>query len=203
MLEKLAPFLPSGALPIIQDMLRNESFHLVITKPRKTKLGDFKPPQNGETPRLTVNGNLNHYSFLITLVHEIAHLKIWHEHKNRVKPHGQEWKSCYKDLLLQCIGKNIFPADVEQIVIAHANKPGYSSASDAELTTALRTFDEPDGTIPLNTLNPGDQFIFNNRPFVAEQKFRTRWLCTDLNNGKKYRVHGLAQVTPFHSAKMG
>lgn len=203
MLEKLAPFLPEGALPIVQNMLREESFHLVITKPRKTKLGDFKPPHKGDTPRLTVNGNLNPYSFLITLVHEIAHLKIWHQHQNRVKPHGNEWKACYKELLLQCVGRQIFPNDIEQIVINHANKPGYSSASDAELTLALRAFDTPNGMQTLNELQPGAKFTLNNRSFVIDQKLRTRFLCTDLHNGKKYRVHGLAQVEPFHSAKLG
>ena len=203
MLKNLTPFLPEGTLPLVEAMLKDESFHLVITKPRKTKLGDFRPPQRGETPRLTVYGNLNPYAFLITLVHEVAHLKTWNRYKNRVKPHGQEWKDCYKDLLLTFVGQNVFPPEVEQIVYNHAQKPGYSSASDAELTLALRAFDEPDGTTTLNTMQPGDQFTLNGRHFQIDQKLRTRFLCTDLTNGKKYRVHGLAQVEPFHSAKLG
>ena len=130
-------------------------------------------------------------------------LKLGTSTKNRVKPHGNEWKACYKDLLLQCVGQQIFPFDFEQIVINHADKPGYSSASDAELTMALRAFDEPNGKILLNELRPGDKFTLHNRPFVIDQKLRTRFLCTDLQSGQKYHVHGLAQVEPFHSPKLG
>jgi len=202
MLKELEPFLPQGALPKIMDMLKDESYHLVITKPRKTKLGDFRPPKKGETPKITVNGNLNPYTFLITLVHEIAHLKIWNSHKNRVKPHGREWKDLYSDLLKQFVHQSIFPTEVEAVIQQHIKKPTYSSHSDTELTLALRKFDEPSSTVELNSLEIGQPFELANRKFVIDKKLRTRFLCTDLENQKKYRVHGLALVTPLHSKEL-
>ena len=39
-----------------------------------------------------MNNNLNKYSFLITITHEIAHMMIWEKHQNKVDPHGEEWK---------------------------------------------------------------------------------------------------------------
>ena len=39
--------------------------------------------------RISVNGNLNKYSFLITLIHELAHLLTFTQYKNRVDPHGR------------------------------------------------------------------------------------------------------------------
>lgn len=202
MLSKLEPFLPDGSLPKIEELLKNESYHLVITKPRKTKLGDFRPPKKGETPKITVNGNLNSYSFLITLIHEIAHLKIWNAHKNRVKPHGVEWKNLYSELLKIFVDLSVFPSEVEMVVQKHIQNPKYSSYSDTQLTLALRKFDEPTSTVELNSLLVGQVFELANRKFVVDKKLRTRYLCTDLNNQKKYRVHGLALVTPLHSKEL-
>ncbi|HAD34265.1 MAG TPA: hypothetical protein DCF44_07170 [Chitinophagaceae bacterium] len=44
---------------------------------------------------MSVNGNLNSYHFLITLLHEIAHMLVWEQFRNRVKPHGLEWKHVF------------------------------------------------------------------------------------------------------------
>jgi len=199
MFEKLAPFLPDGAMPLVQELLKGESFHLVITKPRSTKLGDFKPPLKGETPRLTVNGNLNPYSFLITLVHEVAHLKVWNKHKNRVKPHGLEWKNMYAELLLPFMQQGVFPPEIASEVSAHLKNPGYSTATDHELTVALRQYDDT-ATLPtLDQLTPGSVFELSNRTFKLGEKLRKRYICTDLTNGRKYRVHALAQVKPITS----
>ena len=199
MFDKIDPFLPSGAVALVAELLKGESFHLVITKPRSTKLGDFKPPQKGETPRLTVNGNLNPYSFLITLVHEIAHLKIWNKHRNRVKPHGDEWKKLYSELLEQFVKAEIFPPEIAKEINNHLQKPGYSTATDHELTVALRKYDSQSALPTLDELLPGSVFELSNRRFKLGEKLRKRYICTDLANGRKYRVHALAQVKPITS----
>ncbi len=202
MLDALQPFLPKGSANIVTEMLRDESFHLIVSRPRKTKLGDFRPPRNGETPQLTVNGNLNQYAFLITLVHEIAHLKIWNKHKNRVSPHGDEWKNLYSGLLTQFLNKGIFPPHVEVALRQHVNQPKYTTGADAKLTLALRQFDGPSDLVSLKELPIGTNFNLSGRQFVLGEKLRSRYLCVDVANGKKYRVHGLAQVAPENIAKM-
>jgi len=203
MLSALVPFLPDGSLTIVEEMLRDENYHLIVSRPRKTKLGDFRPPHKNEVPRLTVNGNLNRYAFLITLVHEVAHLKIWNKHKNKVKPHGQEWKNLYSDLLSRFLYRHIFPEDVERAVLNHVNQPKYTTGADVKLTLALRQYDKPTGLISLKEIPIGTNFTLGNRSFVLGEKLRTRFLCVDLENGKKYRVHGLAQVAPDYSSKLG
>lgn len=200
MFDKIDPFLPPGAVNIVAEILSGESFHLVITKPRKTKLGDFKPPKPGETPRLTVNGNLNPYSFLITLVHEIAHLKIWNTHRNKVKPHGAEWKNMYSALLSRFVQAGVFPAEIAEEVTNHMLNPGYSSVTDHQLTLALRKYDDHQNVLPtLAELPDGSLFLLANRKFKRGEKLRKRYVCTDLADGRKYRVHALAQVLPITS----
>ena len=66
-----------------------------ITKPRKSKLGDFRILINGRG-QISVNENLNRYAFLITITHELAHAFVWKRYKTRVMPHGKEWKSTFK-----------------------------------------------------------------------------------------------------------
>ena len=87
----LLKHLPEAALEPIIALQENYGFSLVITNPRSTKFGDYRPPQRGSNyHRISVNGDLNPFQFLVTLLHEIAHLIAWERHKNR--------------LLLQCRG---------------------------------------------------------------------------------------------------
>jgi len=202
MLKALSPFLPEGSLTIIEKMLNNESYHLIVSKPRKTKLGDFKSPKPGETPQITVNGNLNSYAFLITLVHEIAHLKIWNKHKGKVKPHGKEWKNLYAALLKEFIGTNIFPMQLEEALKKHILQPKYTTGADAKLTLELRKYDDDNNLVTLRELPTGTPFKLGNRAFILGEKLRSRFLCVDIENNKKYRVHGLAQVETEFSAKL-
>jgi hypothetical protein len=180
-------------------MLKDEVFHIVVTRPRKTKLGDFRHPRPGEVPRLTVNGNLEPNNFLITLVHEVAHLKIWRKHKNTVKPHGDEWKNCYSALLTGFLGKGFFPENLEKALLAHVKMPKYTSVADQQLMRALRLEMNEAGTDDakyVEDLSKGQAFYLQNRIFVIEEKLRKNYLCKELPSGKKYRVSALARVMP-------
>ena len=53
--------------------------------------------------KITVNGDLNPYSFLITTIHEFAHLVTFEEYQGRVKPHGKEWQLTYSKMLYPVI----------------------------------------------------------------------------------------------------
>lgn len=203
MFDQLRPFVPESSLPLIERLLAGEDFHLVVSKPRRTKHGDFKPPQNGQAPRLSVNGNLNRYSFLVTLIHEIAHLKVWRQHKNWVKPHGKEWKSTYSQLLQAFCEANVFPEDLRKVILQHSNCPGYASGTDEALTKALRKYDRLNGTVYLDELDLGATFKLGKRTFRLGEKLRKRYLCEELSSGRQFRVHAMAEVIPLSSLKIG
>ncbi len=96
----LLEYLPEKAVPEILNWLENSNVQLKITRNRHTKLGDYRPPIKHKFHKISINYDLNKYNFLITLIHEFAHLNIWEQFKNRVKPHGKEWKEEYSKLLL-------------------------------------------------------------------------------------------------------
>jgi SprT protein len=85
-------------VPQIAIWIIEFDFKLKITKERSTKLGDYTSPRDGLNHTITINHNLNQYSFFITLVHEIAHLHTFNKHRNTVAPHGQEWKQSFQSI---------------------------------------------------------------------------------------------------------
>src|ERR1051325_9211095 len=91
----LAAYLPEGAFENVVHYLHLYRVHLTVTKERKSILGDYRNAVNGKNHRITVNGNLNKYAFLITLLHELAHLLTYNQYGHRVVAHGKEWKTLY------------------------------------------------------------------------------------------------------------
>ena len=98
-LEYLQQYLPNGSAPLVMQYLHHYKVHLTITRERKSILGDYRHATHERNHRISVNGNLNKYSFLITLVHELAHLLTFQQYGNRVQSHGREWKHLYAFLL--------------------------------------------------------------------------------------------------------
>ena len=88
----LQKYLPTGTEDYAADLLLKHSIHLYIKKPRTSKFGDYRAPRPGENHRISVNKDLNPYAFLVTFLHEVAHLLNYEKHRTRVKPHGPEWK---------------------------------------------------------------------------------------------------------------
>jgi len=91
--------MPEAAAPVISQWINDTGCRFKVTRSRNSKLGDYRAPFKGSSHQITVNHDLNPYSFLITTVHEFAHLKTYQEHKNKVKPHGNEWKENFKMLM--------------------------------------------------------------------------------------------------------
>ena len=73
MSEVLAKYLPEHAVSPCFELIKNNSVHLKIVNERQTRHGDYRKAINGKH-EITVNGSLNKYRFLITLIHEISHL---------------------------------------------------------------------------------------------------------------------------------
>jgi len=83
---------PDTALHYCCQLWNETPFQLKITRTRQTKVGDFTSKKSIAQPRITLNHELNPFLFLITYIHEVAHLRVHLHHGNRVDPHGEEWK---------------------------------------------------------------------------------------------------------------
>lgn len=195
MFKELPNYIPEKAVPIINEWFNEHSFEFKITKKRQTKLGDFRASHRRVKNKITVNGNLNQYAFLITLTHEFAHLLVWENHKRRIQPHGIEWKNQFSLLLLKLTELDVFPEDLKSVVVNHAKNPPASSVRDVELNFALNKYNEEMGIVYLNEVPLGSVFTINNKKhFIKGEKRRTRYLCTDVVSKKQYLVHGVAEV---------
>lgn len=190
--------LPENSLEAIVDLIVENKVHLNITKSRSSKYGDFKVSGSNKQPQLSINYNLNPYSFLITLLHEIAHLLVWRNHHSiyrRIKPHGKEWKSEFKTLMEPFLYRGVFPEPLLSILKKHMLNPKASSSSDISLMKELRKFDQTYAHLKLlSDLQIGDLFHFKNSAFKIIRKNRTRYLCENINNKKRYLVHSLVEV---------
>ena len=191
--KTLGSKLPEGTAPIIVEWIIELKVHFVISKPRKTKLGDFRVGRNGGAHRISVNADLNPYAFLITTVHEFAHLGCYLKHGARVLPHGKEWKTIYTSMLLPFVEKEVFPDDLTAALRKHLAKPTASSCSCPELNPVLALYNGETGE-ELRSLTSGDTFAFKDVAYRYIKLRRTRVLCERLSDGRRYLISKMARV---------
>lgn len=192
-------YLPDGCAVPIWSLLTKWHIELRIAKPRISKLGDYRPPLKSGPHRISVNQGLNKYSFLITLLHEIAHAIVWDKYKNRVTPHGSEWKLEYNKISVPFLNNGVYPSSVENVLRHHMNNPKAGHFSDTRLVKVLADYDS-DQTL-LEDLEFGAKFVIKGgRSFAKGPLQRTRFKCQSLQNKKLYLVHKLTPVSLIHQA---
>ena len=140
-MEGFKKFLPAGFEEIVVDLFLASPVRFKIVPPRKTKLGDFSIGHGMEKPQITINGDLNPYSFLITTLHEFAHLHTYQQYGNRVNPHGEEWKANFRKLLIPIIDSGKLPKDIEISLVNSLVSMKASSCTDIKLSRVLKNYD--------------------------------------------------------------
>lgn len=189
----LLKYLPEDSVPTVLDWIRKYNLKFSISKSRVSKLGDYRPPVRQKHHAISVNYDLNKYHFLITFVHEFAHLITWEKYKGKVKPHGLEWKAEFKSLMEGFIeNKNIFPEDIRNALVKFFNKP---SGIDTNLVRVLKKYNLHNNETVLEDLSEGTIFkIYNGIVFQKQKKLRKRFRCKRIDNGKVYLVSPLMTV---------
>ena len=195
----LREYLPETAVAQVSKWIVSNKVHLKITRNRKTKLGDYRPPIHHPNHRISVNHNLNPYSFLITFVHELAHLLVFEDYKTTVQPHGAEWKKAYRRLMLVMLKNDIFPSDIQQVLSKSIVNAKASSTAELELSRVLLRYD-PESSHDNNESRVEDltkNTVFqtqNGMQFKKGEKQRTRYKCLNLQNNRIYLFHPLTPV---------
>jgi SprT protein len=192
----LAQYLPDNCLELVLPFIERHKVQLTITKKRASVLGDYRHPYQGKGHRISVNGDLNKYAFLVTLLHEMAHLEAYLQYKNNIQPHGKEWKQLFANILQFFIEKKIFDKPIEQALLKSLKSPAASSCADENLLRILKKYDNPNiNSTLVEQLAVGDKFeIANNRVFVKGEKVRKRFKCMELSTSKWYLFSGLYEV---------
>lgn len=181
--------IPGPALPYCFALWRSAPFELKVTRNRQSKVGDFTSRRSKAHPRITLNKDLNPYLFLVTYIHEVAHLYVFLKHGHRVDPHGDEWKTAFKQLMEPMLHKHVFPQEILHELMRHMGNPKASSFADADLTRVLRSFDKnADQYTALSDIPEGSIFLFQGRYFKKGKLKRTRVLCSEVKTRRSYLV---------------
>lgn len=196
---QLQDFLPDNTIDKVLPYLREHKVHLTITRARKTILGDYRHRTTISNHRISVNGNLNPYAFLITLLHELAHLITFEIYRNRVAPHGKEWKAVYAEILRQFTTDNVFPEDIEKEVQKAMQNPAASSCAEEGLLRVLRKYDKKNSAYRLvEEIEDNGFFITKDgRVFQKIAVVRKRYRCLEVATGKVYLFSPVYEVKPY------
>ena len=194
MVNGLAKYLPENAFNYVKDLLSGKGITLIVKPERKTKHGDYRLLSNGGH-QITINGNLNPYRFLITLVHEVAHLEAFKRYGRKIKPHGKAWKYTFKELMLPLINPEVFPNHLLPLLARHFKNPKATSDTDTELSLALKQFDAPSNKQYVFQLAEGTSFkMYNGRVFKKGAKRTKRIECIEIATGRMYLFNPSAEV---------
>jgi SprT protein len=191
----LQSHVPSSSLEYCFSLWKESPFELKITKSRHTKVGDFTSRRTKQHPRITLNNDLNPYLFLVTYVHEVAHLRVYLQFGTRVDPHGEKWKTTFTDLMVPLLWESVFPEEILHALRRHMINPKASSFADTDLTQAFRKFDKNVNQMMLSQVPEGSIFRLQGRYFKKGKLRRTRVLCRELQSKRDYLVPADALVS--------
>ena len=123
--ETLLKYVPENAVNQCIKLIKDNFVHLKIVNERQTKHGDYRKAMSGKH-EISVNGSLNKYRFLMTLIHEIAHLMAFEKFGRDIKPHGVEWKMTFQRIMLPFLRPDVYPNDLLPLLARHFRNPSAS-----------------------------------------------------------------------------
>jgi hypothetical protein len=197
-LEKIfESHLPPSSISYCLKLWTEAPFSFQVKRPRSSKLGDFRYVKGQSIQTITINSDLNPFQFLLTYIHEVAHLRAFEKFGVKHSPHGQEWKKTFQELISPVLNETVFPKDLLIPLKLHMRNPSASSARDLFLMKEMSKYDKNPGFIKdtfLSDLAPGSIFLVSGREFKKGETKRTRVLCEEISSGKKFLISRLAKV---------
>jgi len=192
--EVLSKYLPEASVSSVFELIKMNGVHLKIVNQRVTRHGDYRRMPNGNH-QITINSNLNKYRFLITTIHEIAHLIAFEKYGRTIKPHGKEWKNTFQHIMLPFLRPEIFPMDLLPHLAKHFKNPKASSDTDAVLSLALKKYDPKNDKNFVFEIPFGSTFrIHNGKIFKRGNKRVKRYECIELSTGRMWLFNPNAEV---------
>lgn len=195
-INALTAFIPEPAYPLLLHYLKTYRVDLTITKSRKSRYGDYTFDPQSRRHKISVNGTLNPYEFLITLLHELAHLVTFVRYQYTVAPHGAEWKNNFSKILKEFMKLDFFPEDILQALERHINNVKATQCRDEKLAKVLQSYNEYPA-VHVSDIGVGNMFLLENgEQYRILEKLRTRYKCLSLQDHRIYLFPGLYEVQP-------
>ena len=193
--EILEKYLPAMAVHPCMALIQEHEVHLKIVNSRVTRHGDYRRNPDGRHA-ITVNANLNPYRFLMTLIHEMAHLVAFEKYGYHIKPHGKHWKHSFIILMVPFLRPEVFPLDLLPFLATYFKNPKASTDTDARLSIAFSKYDLVQSSqnyvfeVPLGSLFK----IYNGKIFKKGPKRVKRFECVEVSSGRSYLFQPNAKV---------
>jgi hypothetical protein len=179
---------PAESVKYCQGLWAEFPFTFKLRKSRLSKVGDFTC-RSGQSPQITINRDLHPFLFLMTYVHEVAHLRVHKALGFKAEAHGEDWKGTFQSLMAPMLTIEIFPEPLLAGLMKHMASPKASSFSDAELTHLFRSQNEREKNVVLLSQIPeGSVFHLHGRWFKKGKLRRTRVLCSEIKTRRQYLV---------------
>lgn len=186
---------PEQARRLTEALFNEHRFLFRITTPRRTRLGSFKGVRLGARPVIHINSDLGPYTFLLVFLHELAHLSVMKQYGRKAKPHGDEWKNAYRNLVHPFLAENVFPPVLAAELHRYFIKTPATFHRDARLINTLASLEGGKIMITVNDIPINGTFtLISGRQFVKLEKLRTRYKCFCTKTHKYYLVPRSAQV---------
>ena len=201
-IEKIiSKYVPANTVSACTNWIIEHRIQVKVKNSRSTIAADYYSPFANNGHVITINHDLNPYAFFIIFVHEVAHLKVWIKYRERVDPHGSEWKQAYKNLMLPFLNLSIFPDDILFDLRNHLIKGASACCYDENLTRSLRKHDHDynDWILLADLLGTITFKTKNGKKFKVEKRLRKNFKCINLENNDVYIVPPITEVRPIYS----
>jgi hypothetical protein len=194
-------YLPTGTFDKVYAYIEFHRIHLTITRERLSVLGDYRNSTPSKNHRISVNGNLNKFAFLYTLLHEIAHLLVFNKYGHKVASHGKEWKQTFGEVLFEFLKVDVFPPDIRAAIEQSMLNPAASSCADATIIRVFRNYDPKKKNLFLvEELDINDLFVIKGqRIFKRGEQIRKRIKCLEVNTNKMYLFSPVMEVEKINT----
>lgn len=185
-----------GSEELVNGWLAASPVPVVLAKNRRSKHGDFRVSRMGKPAYITINHDLHPVEFLITLAHEIAHFRNWKKYGRRVRPHGPEWRSEFREMLAELLKAGVLDGEISAAIVRHFfQRKLIGSGSSEQLNRLLGKTVEDSGVLHVADIPEGARFTLRSgKTFIKGRKLRKRYQCRDVVSSRTYTVHPMAEV---------
>lgn len=187
----LEQYLPSDTQPFLRRWFASYKIHIRITRDRNSKLGDYRKMPD-KSHEISINSTLDRQLFFFVLTHELAHLIAFEKFGGRISAHGQEWKSTFREMLLESI--SIYTSDLQPVIRQFSKNPKANFMASPELVRYFHVDDPDDSQFFVEQLAPDSEFLYKGDLYKMIEKKKKLYLCVNLKNSKKYLFRPLAKV---------
>ncbi len=193
MIKIFEQYLPPNSINYCCSLSSRYNFNLDLSFNRVSKFGHYKYLPVTKSHTISINKGLSQPLFLITFIHELAHLDVMLHFGRKVKPHGAEWKRTFTTLMLPLLNPTVFDDNLLSLLAKHLKKPKASLSADPALWHLLVS-ETTENSMYLHNIEINQSFIFKNRAFKKIKTRRTKALCYEIKSGNNYLIPLLAKI---------